>query len=187
MKLDIAVSVRHVHLSEEDFNILFPGEKLNVFKELSQEPNFSSDKKVTLRNGERIIENVRVVGPFRNETQVELSKTDCIYLKIDAPISTSGELDEASEIEIVNEDISIKRNAAIIQNRHIHMSYEAAENYGYTDDQIVKVKISSKKGGILDNVHIKLGDKFNDELHLDTDDGNAFLVDESIKGEIIDD
>ena len=187
MKVDIGVSARHVHLSEEDFNILFPNEELNIYKELSQYPNFASDKKVTLKNNNRIIENVRVVGPLRNETQAELSKTDCYYLGIDAPICNSGELEEAAEIEIINGDFSIKRNAVIIQNRHIHMSYEDALKYGFTDDQIVRVKIDTKKGGIMDDVHIKLGDKFSVELQLDTDDANAFLIDKDTVGEILND
>ena len=187
MKVNIAISARHLHLGKEDFEILFPNEELEKVKELSQFPNFASDKKVTLKNGDRVIENVRVVGPLRNETQIELSKTDCIYLKIDAPLCNSGELEDAAEIEIINGDVSIKRNAVIIQNRHIHMSYEDAEKYGYTDDQIVRVHVNSKKGGIMENVHIKLGDKFTLEMQLDTDDGNAFLINESTEGEILDD
>lgn len=187
MKVNIGVSARHIHLSEDDFNILFPNEELNIYKELSQYPNFASDKKVTLKNNDRIIENVRVVGPLRNETQAELSKTDCHYLSIDAPVCNSGELEDAAEIEIINGDVSIFRSCAIIQNRHIHMSYEDAKNYGFTDDQIVRVKIDTKKGGIMDDVHIKLGDKFSIELQLDTDDANAFLVDENTVGEILND
>ena len=187
VNINISVSVRHIHLSKEDFEILFPNEELSVERELSQKPNFASDKKVSLKNGDRIINNVRVVGPYRNETQVELSKTDCYTLGIDAPLCTSGELEDATEIEIVNGDISIKRNCAIIQNRHIHMSYEDANKFGYTDDQIVSVRINTKKGGILNNVHIKLGEEFVTELHLDTDDGNAFLIDKETVGEIIND
>ena len=187
MKVKIGVSARHLHLGKDDFNILFPNEELNVYKEISQYPNFASDKKVTLKNGDRVLENVRVIGPLRNETQVELSKTDCHYLRIDAPLCNSGELDEAAEIEIINDNNSIKRNAVIIQNRHIHMSFEDAEKYGFTDDQIVRVRIDSKKGGIMDNVHIKLGEKFLMELQIDTDDANAFLIDESVEGEILND
>ena len=187
MKVKIGISARHIHLSKEDFEILFPNEELNVYKEISQYPNFASDKKVSLRNGDRRIDNVRVVGPLRNETQIELSKTDCRFFKIDAPLHNSGDLNNAAEIEIINRDKSIKRNCVIIQNRHIHMSYEDAEKYGYKDDQVVKVKIDTIKGGIMENVHIKLGDRFKLELQLDTDDANAFMIDENTEGEIIDD
>ena len=187
MKIKIDVSVRHIHLSKEDFDILFPNEELNILRELSQKPNFASDKKVIIKNGDRTIENVRVVGPFRSETQAELSKTDCYTLKIDAPVTSSGDLEDAAEIEIVNGDISIKRNAAIIQDRHIHMSNEEAKENGFSDGQIVSVRINTKKGGILDNVHIKTGEEFVTELHLDTDDGNAFLVEDDTEGEIISD
>lgn len=187
MKVNIGVSARHIHLSKEDFETLFPNESLNVYKEISQYPNFASDKKVSLRNGDRRIDNVRVVGPLRNETQIELSKTDCVFFRIDAPLRNSGDLSNAAEIEILNGEKSIKRNCVIIQNRHIHMSYEDAEKYGYQEDQIVKVKIDSIKGGIMENVHIKLGDKFKLELQLDTDDANAFMIDSETVGEVIND
>lgn len=185
MKINIAVSARHIHLSKEDFEILFPNEELNVYKELSQKPNFASDKKVTLKNGERTIENVRVVGPSRNETQAELSKTDCYMLKIDAPLCNSGELDNATEIEIINNGISIKRKCVIIQNRHIHIPDDDANRLNLVNNQIVKVKIDSKKGGIMENVHIKTGKDFSLELHLDTDDANAFWIDEKSEASII--
>ncbi len=187
MKINIGVSARHIHLSKEDFEILFPNEQLNVYKELSQYPNYASDKKVIIKNNDRKIENVRVIGPLRNETQVELSKTDCYYLRINAPLCNSGELENASEIEIINGNKSIKRKCVIIQNRHIHMSYEESEKYGYKDDQIVRVRIDSIKGGIMDNVHIKLGEKFITELQLDTDDANAFMIEDDTKGELLDD
>ena len=187
LKINIGVSARHIHLSKEDYDLLFGEEEFGVLKNLSQYPNFSSDKTVTLRNNDRVLKNVRVIGPLRNDTQVELSKTDCVYLRIDASLCNSGELDEAASIEIINGDKVICRDSVIIQNRHIHMSYEDASNLGYTDDQIVKVKIDSKKGGIIDNVHIKLSDKGTLELQLDTDDANAFLIDNEVKGEIIDD
>ncbi len=185
MRTKIGISARHIHISEDDFKILFGEEKLGLYKEMSQKPNFASDKTVTIRNNDREIKNVRIVGPFRNETQVELSKTDCYTLRINAPLSNSNDIVSGTEIEIINEDKSIKRSAAIIQNRHIHISNKQAEELGLENDQIVKVKIDTIKGGILDNVHIKTGENFILELHLDTDDANAFMIDSSTEGEII--
>ena len=185
MKVKIGVSARHIHLSEEDYKYLFGNEEMNIYKEMSQKPNFASDKVVVLRNNDRIIPNVRVVGPFRSDTQVELSKTDCYNLKINAPLSSSNELNNASSIEIINGDRVINKKCAIIQNRHIHISTKEAEELGLKNDQIVKVKIDTIKGGILDNVHIKVGEEFKLELHLDTDDANAFMVDKDTEGEII--
>ena len=187
MKVDIGVSARHIHLSEEDFNILFPNDKLEVYKELSQYPNFASTKQITLRNKDREINNVRVIGPFRKETQAELSKTDCYFFRIDAPLCNSDELQNAAEIELVSENASIKRKCVIIQNRHIHISPSLAEEYGFTNNQIVKVKIDSVKGGVMENVHIKIGEKFNFELQLDTDDANAFMIDANSEVEILND
>ena len=185
MKINIGVSARHIHLSKEDFELLFPNEELNVYKELSQYPNYASDKKVILKNGDKAIENVRVIGPLRDETQVELSKTDCYTLKIDAPLCNSGELDNAAVLEIVNGDKSVVRKCAIIQNRHIHISFEDAEKYGFTNNQKVKVHINSRKSGTIEDVYIKTGEKFSLELQLDTDDANAFLIDENSEAEII--
>lgn len=187
MNIKIGISARHIHISKEDFEILFEGEELGFYKEMSEKPNYASDKVVTLRNNGRIIPNVRIVGPFRNETQVELSKTDCYYLGINAPLCNSEQLENASEIEIINDNKSIVRKAVIIQNRHIHMSTEDALSNGFTNDQIVKVRIDTIKGGILNNVHIKTGDTFVTELHLDTDDANAFMVDKDTVGELIND
>ena len=149
MKVKIGVSARHIHLSEEDFNILFPNEELGLYKEMSQKPNFASDKKVTIRNNDREINNVRVVGPFRHDTQVELSKTDCYTLRIDAPLSNSNDLVDGAEIEIINGDKSIKRKAAIIQNRHIHISKYEADNLGIKDNDDINVYINTEKPGIL--------------------------------------
>ena len=155
MKINIGISARHIHLSKDDFEYLFPNKELNIYKELSQFPNYASDKKVTLKNGDKKIDNVRVIGPLRSETQVELSKTDCYTLKIDAPLCNSGELENAAELEIVNEKL--------------------------------KVHINSKKSGTLEDVYIKTGDKFSLELQLDTDDANAFLIDDKSEAEIIND
>ena len=187
MKVKIGISARHVHLSEEDFKILFPNGTLNFMKEMSQKPNFVSDKKVTLRFNDKEINNVTVVGPFRNKTQVELSKTDCHFFKINAVVASSNDLTNASKIQIINGKNMIERDSVIIQNRHIHMNEKDALEYGYHNDQIVKVKIDTIKGGILYNVHIKTGKEFVTELHLDTDDANAFLIDSSVEGEIIND
>ena len=187
MKIKIGISARHVHLSKEDFDILFQNEELKIKREMSQKPNYVSDKKVSLRYNGKTIENVTVVGPFRNETQTELSKTDCHYFGINAPISNSNSLENASEIEIFTNNNSIIRKSVIIQNRHIHMDEEDAKKYGFKNDQIVKVEINTIKGGILYNVHIKTGKGFITELHVDTDDANAFLITNETEGEIIDD
>ena len=187
MKVNIGVSARHIHLSKDDFEILFPGEEIEVLKELSQYPNFASNKQVILKKNDREIKNVRVIGPLRNETQCELSKTDCYFFKINAPLSNSNELENATEIEIISDNASIKRKCVIIQNRHIHISPEDAIKYSFKNDQIVRVKINSIKGGIMENVHVKVGERFKFELQLDTDDANAFMIDENSEAEILND
>ena len=101
MQVILGVSNRHVHLKEEDYKILFGDEPLNKVKDLRQPGQFASDKLVTIKNGDREINHVRVLGPIRNYTQVEISKTDAYTLKLNPPIRTSGDLEGSSPITII--------------------------------------------------------------------------------------
>ena len=92
MKVILGVSNRHIHLKKEDYKILFGDEPINKVKDLRQPGQFASDKFVTLKNGDRQIEHVRVLGPIRNYTQIEISRTDAYTLKLNPPIRTSGNL-----------------------------------------------------------------------------------------------
>lgn len=177
MQVILGVSNRHVHLKEEDYKILFGDEPLNKVKDLRQPGQFASDKLVTIKNGDREINHVRVLGPIRNYTQVEISKTDAYTLKLNPPIRTSGDLEGSSPITIIGPkgEIDLKEGC-ILANRHIHISPEEVKKYNLEGVKKVKVKIDGEKGGILNNVYLKILDPSVLEMHIDTDEGNAFNV-----------
>ena len=174
MKVILGVSNRHVHLTEDVYYKLFD-EPLNVVKELGQPGQFASDKFVTIKNGDRKIERVRVLGPFRSYDQVEISRTDSYFLKLKPPIRNSGDVKGSEAITLISEkgEVNLKEGC-IIANRHIHMTKEDAEKYGFIGKEKVSVKIEGEKSGILNDVYLRIADNSGFELHLDTDDGNAF-------------
>ena len=177
MQVILGVSNRHVHLKEEDYKILFGDEPLNKVKDLRQPGQFASDKLVTIKNGDREINHVRVLGPIRNYTQVEISKTDAYTLKLNPPIRTSGDLEGSSPITIIGPKGKIDlKEGCILANRHIHISPEEVKKYNIEGVKKVKVKIDGEKGGILNNVYLKILDPSVLEMHIDTDEGNAFNV-----------
>lgn len=177
MKVILGVSNRHVHLKEEDYKILFGEESMNKVKDLRQPGQFASDKFVTIKNQDRQINHVRVLGPIRNYTQVEISKTDAYTLKLNPPIRKSGDLEGSSPITIVGPKGELNLNeGCILANRHIHISPEEVKKYKLEGVIKVKVKIDGEKGGILNNVYLKIQQPSLLEMHIDTDEGNAFGV-----------
>ena len=186
MKVLLGVSNRHVHLTEETYKKLFGEEKLEVVKELRQPGQFASNKFVTLKNEGREIKHVRVLGPLRKYNQVEISKTDSYTLKLTPPVRDSGDIEGSEAITLVNEDKEVYlKEGCIIANRHIHINPEEAKKYNLENVEKVKIKVEGEKAGILDNVHIRVDENFKFELHLDTDDGNAFNLKTGDELEII--
>ena len=177
VKVLLGVSNRHVHLTEETYIKLFGEEKLEIVKELRQPGQFASNKFVTLKNEDREIKHVRVLGPLRKYNQIEISKTDSYALKVNPPVRDSGDIKASAPITLVNEDKEVHlEEGCIIANRHIHINPEEAKKYNLEGIEKVKIKVEGEKAGILDNVHIRVDENFKFELHLDTDDGNAFNV-----------
>ena len=186
-KVPVGISNHHVHLNKEDLEKLFGAEfKLEVDRELSQKGQFASKQKVIIRTEYGEIRDVRVLGPVRDYTQVEISKTDSYKLKINPPVRDSGDLNNSEGIIIIGPRGVVKKElGCIIANRHIHLTNNDLIKYGLDKNKLYKVKVSGEKGGILDNVHLKVDDSFTFELHLDTDDANAFLLKQGDKLEII--
>lgn len=175
MFINVGVSNRHVHLTEEDFIELFGDVSfLEKKNDLVQQGEFACNNLVTLKTDKSVIEKVRMIGPFRSYTQVEISVTDSYKLGMDCPIRDSGDLEGAREIEIIGPKGSIVRPAAIIANRHIHVPSQ--NEYGLSDGDIVRVQVFGEKGGIMDNVKVKTKDSYVLEFHIDTDDANAHLL-----------
>ena len=176
MKVLLGVSNRHVHLTEEDYKTLFGDEPLNKVKDLVQPGQFSSDKKVSIKTEKRTIENVRLLGPLRSYTQVEISKTDSFALGINPPVRNSGELDGAEVVTIIGPNGEVTKPCCIIANRHLHISPSQREELGLVGIDKVYAKSVGEKETIFGDVYIKESPDYTLELHLDTDDGNGALA-----------
>ena len=178
MKVQIGVSNRHVHLTREHLNILF-GEnfELESIKALNQPGQFMSNSKLTLKTDKDIIEGVRVVGPTRDYTQVEISKTDAFKLGLNPPVRESGDIKGSSPITLIGPSGTLDLEyGCIIADRHIHITPHQKDMYGLSNYDTVNVILSGEKGGIITNVNLKVSEESYFELHLDTDDANAHLI-----------
>ena len=186
MKIKTGVSARHVHVTKEDMKILFgEGYELTKKIDLSQPFQYASNEQVTIKGPKNSIARVRILGPERSATQVEISKTDSFKLGINPPVRNSGDLKGAASITIIGPNGQITKNAAIIATRHIHASKDDAKKYGFENKKFVSVRVSGEKKGILNNVYIRTSDEYRFELHLDTDDANAFLINNGQEVELI--
>jgi putative phosphotransacetylase len=174
----IGVSVRHLHLCAADFATLFGADQnLERDRDLYQEGEFASKQVVALVGPKlRSLAPVRVLGPLRKATQVEISRTDAIGLGLNPPVRPSGNLEGASLITIVGPRGSVSKPVAIRANRHIHMSPADAAAFNVTDGQLVSVELKGDRPLIFHEVQVRVSPKFRLEMHLDTDDANAVGV-----------
>ena len=187
MKVSIGVSNKHVHLTEEHLKVLFGSDyKLEKLKEINQPGQYATTSLVTLKTEKSVIENVRILGPLRPYTQVEISKSDAYRLGLNPPIRDSGDLEGSSPITIIGPNGSVElKEGCIIPTRHIHILPSQVNMYRLEGRDIVSVKIDGEKGGIINNVHLKVSDEAFFELHIDTDDANSHLIKNGDIGEII--
>jgi putative phosphotransacetylase len=177
-----------MHVSQENLEILFgPGAKLTKLKDLYQAGEFASEQLVTVVGPrQRIIPNVRILGPIRNYTQVELSYTDGIYLGIDLPLRISGNHEGTPGCTILGPKEAIHLNSGVIRaQRHVHMSTEDMAYYGVKDGDEMKLKISGPCGVTFDNLKVRYHPKVILEVHIDTDEGNACDLESATNLELI--
>ena len=177
----VGISAHHIHLSKEDFNTLFPGqEDLTFFKELSQPGQYAAVEKldvVSLDPKGKVISGVRILGPLRPESQVELLRSECTKCKINGPVRSSGDIKGSGAVKLVNPANGaevILNEGVIVADRHIHLSLEDAEKFGIVDRQVVSVKVGGRKGGIMNEVLCRVSPKFALDFHIDVDDAAAF-------------
>ena len=187
MKVSIGVSNKHVHLTKEHLEVLFgKGYELEKKNDLTQPGQYASTALVTLKTAKAEINNVRVLGPIRPYTQVEISKTDAYKLGLNPPVRNSGDLKDSESITIVGpKGIVTVNEGCIIPTRHIHILPNQVKSYGLEGREKVNVKLNGEKGGIITNVHLKISENAFFELHIDTDDANAHLIKNGDIGEII--
>ncbi len=176
--IPIGISARHVHLCREHIDILFgKGYQLNKKKDLMG-GQYAAQECVTLVGTKlRAIENVRILGPERKSSQVEVAKTDAIRLGINPPVRESGNTKGSAPIALVGPKGAIYlEEGCIVAKRHIHMSPEDAARFGVEDGQIVKVKFDNGRGGIFEGVQIRVDKTFTLEMHIDTDEANGLGI-----------
>lgn len=173
--IPIGVSNRHVHLSQNDLESLFgSGYELTKIKDISQPGQFACKETVTIAGPKGAIEKVRVLGPTRKQSQVEILKSDCFKLGINAAMRMSGDLDGTPGITLIGPKKSLfLTQGAIVAKRHIHMLPGDARRFGVTDGQVVSLKVSGERGGILGNVVIRVTTTSALECHIDTEEANA--------------
>ncbi|MDY0074582.1 MAG: phosphate propanoyltransferase [Acholeplasmataceae bacterium] len=178
-KIPVGISGRHLHLTKEHLEILFgPGYELSVLKELSQPGQYAAVEKVDVVSPEgKILSGVRILGPVRPASQVEISKSDAIRFKFEAPVRSSGDVKGSGAATLIGPKGQVHINeGVIIADRHIHFSPEEAKQFDVTDRQVVSIKVGGIKPGILDNVLCRVHPNFRLDCHLDTDDGSAFML-----------
>ncbi|MCD8022099.1 MAG: phosphate propanoyltransferase [Lachnospiraceae bacterium] len=177
-KVPVGVSARHIHLTQEHVEALFgPGYHLTKKKELMG-GQFASNETVTIVGLKlRAIENVRVLGPVRKASQVEVSATDAIKLGMKVPVRESGDIKGSAPIAVVGPKGAIYLDeGCIVAARHIHMSPKDAQMAGVKDGDYVSVKADNERGTIFEHVKIRVDESFTLEMHIDTDEANASQI-----------
>lgn len=174
--IPVGISNRHIHLSREHVDILFgKGYQLTKLKDLSQPGQFACKEQLTIIGPSmRAIEGVRVLGPERKASQVEISRTDSYVLKVKPPVRESGDIKGSSPITVIGpRGIVTLNEGCIIANRHIHMSIDEAAAFGVQDGEYVDVELCGERKTLFYDVQIRAHKDFRLEMHIDTDDANA--------------
>ncbi len=187
-EIPIGVSNRHVHLTAGDVEKLFgTGYTLTPLKDLSQPGQYACKETVTIVGPSmRPIENVRVLGPVRRASQVEISKTDSFTLKVKPPVRESGKISGSAPIRIIGPSGVVELSeGCIIANRHIHMSLEDAKGFGLCDGDYVTVEADGARRTRWYDVQVRADESFVLEMHVDTDDANAVGVGNGSKVRIV--
>lgn len=173
--IPVGVSGRHVHLSRAHLDALFgPGYELTKKKDLSQPGQYASEETVDIMTTKGAFTRVRILGPVRKETQIELALTDAVKLGINPPIRDSGNVAGSPGVVMVGPNGTITLDqGAIAALRHIHMTPADAKQFGVKDKDVVQVECPGERGMIMGQVLVRVNDQYALEMHVDTDEGNA--------------
>jgi putative phosphotransacetylase len=173
--IPIGVSARHVHLSKEHVEALFGSNyELTKKADLSQPAQFAANETVTVVGPKGSIERVRILGPVREVTQIEVSKTDSVKLGLNPPMRESGNIQGSAPATIVGPKGSVYiTEGLIIAQNHIHMTPEDAERYSVQNGQFVQVQVQGQRPILFDRVLIRISSRYQLEMHIDTDEANA--------------
>lgn len=176
-QLTVLASARHMHICREDMDVLFgPGTELTVYKELYQAGNFAANEKVTIIGPRsRLISNLRILGPMRKQSQIELAFTDAISLGIDdIPVRLSGNIAGTPGAIIMGPKGTIQLKEGIIRAAiHVHMNPAEAGYFGVKQGDLMKLRVGGAAGVTFDKVHVRLDPTSRLNVHMDTDEANA--------------
>lgn len=187
-EIPVGISNRHIHLSREHVDILFGKDyQLTKLKDLSQPGQYACKEQLTLVGPSmRAIEGVRVLGPERKKSQVEISRTDSFTLKVKPPVRESGDIKGSAPVTIIGpKGIVTLDEGCIIANRHIHMSEDEGKRFGVKDGEYVDVLLNGERKSLFYDVQIRVHKDFRLEMHIDTDDANAAGVGNGFKATIM--
>ena len=188
-KLVVSISARHVHLTDEDVQVLFgPGSQLTPMKPLYQDGFYAAEQTVMVVGPRRrMLPTVRILGPTRSHSQVELAFTDSISLGIDAPIRHSGDIAGTPGCVLVGPKGVVELQEGVIRAaRHVHMSPEDAAFYGVNHGDLMRLRVESPQCSVvLEELKVRAEQGIKLEVHLDTDEGNACTVQAATKIELM--
>jgi len=170
------VSNRHVHITEDVFRYLFGSSyPLRKLRDLRQPGEFASKETVEVSGPKGVLKKVRILGPLRKYTQIEVSRTDCYTLGISAPVRESGNIKDSAPVKLTGHQGAVDlKEGCIVAQRHIHMLPADADIFDLTDGKKVRVQFPGDRGGILNDVLIRVSPNYVLECHIDTDEANAF-------------
>jgi putative phosphotransacetylase len=187
IKIPVEVSARHCHLSKEVLEKLFGnGYQLQKIKQLSQPSDFACQETIGVQVGSKKFENVRVVGPLRDKTQIEMSLTDVIGSGIIHPIKLSGDLQGSAGVILKGPAGEVELGEGlIVARRHIHCGTEEAKKHKLKTGDIISVKVGSEREIIFEKVVVRVKDDYKLCMHIDTDEGNAAGINKISEGQIL--
>jgi putative phosphotransacetylase len=184
----IGVSARHIHLSNEAIAALFgEGYTLTPMKDLSQPGQYAAQETVAVIGPKGRFDKVRILGPARSLTQLEISRTDAYALGVDPPVRESGNIAGTPGIRVVGPAGEYEmKEGVIVAARHIHFHTEEAARWGIRDKQLLRVRVGGERGLIFEQVIARVSDQFALDMHIDTDEANAAGVKSGDTAEILD-
>ncbi|WP_281887527.1 phosphate propanoyltransferase [Paenibacillus sp. YYML68] len=187
MSVPIGVSARHIHLTREHIERLFgEGYELKVMKELSQPDQYAAEETVAVIGPKGRFDKVRILGPARPKSQLEISRTDSFTIGVAAPVRESGKTEGTPGIRVAGPAGEVElTDGVIVAARHIHFHTEDAARWGISDKQLVAVRVEGERAVVFENVLARVSDQFALDMHIDTDEANAAGVKNGDKGTIV--
>lgn len=174
-KVPVGISARHIHLSPEHIKVLFgAGYRLRELKSLSQPGQFAAEEQVAIVGPKGKFDNIRILGPARGNTQIEISRTDAFQLGVNPPVRESGNIAGTPGLKVRGPAGEIElQEGVIVAARHIHFHTDDAARWGIADKQKLRVRLGGERPLIFEDVIARVSGQYALDMHIDTDEGNA--------------